>query len=99
MKWISVKDKLPDDYDAYYIVLVTNIRPDEDGIIPTWFRIGFKPYELHIARWGREPELVKLYHDRKDFSCDLVAKDHFCECEADSDNITHWLKIPKHPVL
>jgi len=100
MEWISVKDRLPDDYDADYIVLATNIKADENGIIPTRFRIGFKPYELALAKWAQaDPALVKFYQDRGDHSWDWAGVDQFSDCAVNMDNITHWLKIPKHPAL
>lgn len=100
MEWISVKDRLPNDYDADYVVLVTNIQPDENGIIPTWLRLNVKAYELHIAKWDEaDLTLVKFYQDRGDHSWDWAGKDHFCECDVDVDKITHWLKIPKYPTL
>jgi len=57
MEWISVKDRLPDDYDADYIVLVTNLQRDEDGNIPACFRIGL----VCMAAWCIVPFFGFIY--------------------------------------
>jgi len=91
MEWISIKDRLPDNYECDYLVLY--LKPSQEIA-----RLNFKSYEIDIAQWDRSDMNLVNYHQNKgDHSWDWSAIDHWCGCSIDNALITHWLKIPDHP--
>lgn len=98
MEWISVKDKLPDDYDAYYVVLATKKCGNCDKGVAHCHRLNFNRHSIEICSWAKaDMNLVRYYKEKGDDSWDYAASDHWCNCCIDIDDITHWLKLPKLP--
>jgi hypothetical protein len=79
-EWISVKDRLPEDYT---FVLVYSHMPGES-----------EPCPITIARWNTE-EWETLCNENQNNAC--ASGDLFRSTE--SEEITHWMPLPKPPVI
>lgn len=98
MEWISVKDKLPKDYNRYYAVLITNPCSGCDANIPHLHKLNFVRHQYGIAQWAQKDlNLVKWYQDKGDHSWDHMANDRWASSSYTHEQITYWMPLPEAP--
>ncbi len=98
MNWISVKDRLPEEYDIYYLVLTDKSCDKCKSNESHPHRLDFRQYTYDVARWSKsDMHLVNWYRAKGDDSWDHCAHDVFSECSIVNQDITHWLPFPNIP--
>lgn len=94
MKWISIKDELPIQYQ-YYLVLSAMCKECIKNKEGHPHRLSFKPFDYDVALWNeKDMDVVKHYPSQGDNSWDFCKKDHWSETKFTSDEITHWMSFP-----
>jgi Protein of unknown function (DUF551) len=98
MEWISVKDKLPQEYDIYYLVLSDSGCRECYTQEEHTHTLAYKQFRYGVARYSKaNMHIVNWYREKGDNSWDCYAKDRFTECNLLDNEITHWMSFDNYP--